>query len=104
MHKGEETDNISSFPLHSISKNNIFDPIVMMVQKLIKFFKNFLGLREEIGSPLQEHSYYYFEMVMMVQKLINKFLGLKGRNWVSISRAFLLLSWAQIFDAIKCAM
>jgi len=78
MHKGEETYNISSFPLHSISKNNIFDPIVMMVQKLIKFFKKFLGLREEIGSPLQEHSYYYFEMVMMVQKLINKLINFLG--------------------------
>jgi hypothetical protein len=36
MHKGEEMRNISSFPLHSISKNNIFDPMIMMVQKLIK--------------------------------------------------------------------
>jgi hypothetical protein len=54
----------------------------MMVQKLIKNLINFLGPREEIGSPSQEHSFYYLESVMMVQKLINKFLGPKGRNWI----------------------
>jgi hypothetical protein len=99
-----EAQLISSFPLDSISENNIFGPTVMTVQKLIKKLINFLGPREEIGSPSEEHSFYYLESVMMVQKLINKFLGPKGRNWASISRAFLLLSRAQFFDAIMCAM
>jgi hypothetical protein len=46
------------FPLHSIFENNIFDPTVTVVQKLIKILINFLGPREEIGSPSQEHSFY----------------------------------------------
>jgi hypothetical protein len=29
----------------------IFDPMIMMVQKLIKKLINFLGPREKIGSP-----------------------------------------------------
>jgi len=38
--------------------NDIFDPTIMMVQKLIKKLIT-LGPREEIGSPSQEHSFYY---------------------------------------------
>jgi hypothetical protein len=50
VHEGENMGNISSFPLHSIFKNDIFDPTIMMVQKLIKKLIT-LGPREEIGSP-----------------------------------------------------
>jgi hypothetical protein len=59
MMRMKETHNIFGFPLHSISENDIFDPMVMMVQKLIKILINFLGPREEIGSPSQEHSFCY---------------------------------------------
>jgi hypothetical protein len=34
MHEGKETPNIFSFSLRSIVENYIFDPTVMMVQKL----------------------------------------------------------------------
>jgi hypothetical protein len=45
--------------MNSISENDIFDPIVMMVKKLIIFLINFLGPREEVGFPSQEYSFYY---------------------------------------------
>jgi hypothetical protein len=57
--KEKKMCNISSFPIHSISENDIFDPIVMTVKKLITFKINFLGPREEIGFPSQEYSFYY---------------------------------------------
>jgi hypothetical protein len=43
MHEGKETHNISNFSLRSIFENDIFDPTVMMVQKLIKQFNKLLG-------------------------------------------------------------
>jgi len=57
MHKEKKMRNISNFSLRSIFENDIFDPTVMMVQKLIK--------------------------------KSNKLLGPKGRNLVSIPRAFI---------------
>jgi hypothetical protein len=59
MHERKKKCNISSFPIHSISENDIFDPIDMMVKKLIIFLINFSGPREEIGFPSQEYSFYY---------------------------------------------
>jgi hypothetical protein len=43
MHKEKKMRNISNFSLHSIFENDIFDPTVMMVQKLIKKFNKLLG-------------------------------------------------------------
>jgi hypothetical protein len=43
MHEGNKTHNISSFSLCSILENDIFDPMVMMVQKLIKKLNKLLG-------------------------------------------------------------
>ncbi len=59
MHERKKMCNISSFPIHFIPENEIFDPIVMMVKKLIYFLTNFLGPREEIGFPSQQYSFCY---------------------------------------------
>jgi hypothetical protein len=69
VHEGEEMCNIFGFLLHSISKNENFDPMIMMVQKLIRKLINFLGPREEIGSPSQEHSFYYLGPILWHHKV-----------------------------------